>query len=157
MYIICVATYLYLRIVTSYVNRKIRRENNTYRRLSEGPAGIPPNCHVPYEQETHRENNIQRWLSEDPARICLPSVKLLFHDQGNTSGWLLLVPAHNEFLPTSPLKPIPWKSPTTFPSQGKNITPMHITEKGGNCCLSNVFKHIMNLGGAEKQKLTENV
>jgi len=119
MYIICVATYLYLRIVTFYVNRKIRRENNTYRRLSEGPAGIPPNCHVPYEQETRRENNIQRWLSEDPARICLPSVKLLFHDQGNTSGWLLLVPAHNEFLPTSPLKPIPWKSPTTFPSQGK--------------------------------------
>ncbi len=76
---------------------------------------------------------------------------------GNTSGWLLLVPAHNEFLPTSPLKPIPWKSPTTFPSQGKNITPMHVTEKGGNCCLSNVFKHVMKLGGAEKQKLTENV
>jgi hypothetical protein len=81
MYIICVATYLYFRIVTFYVNQKIRRENNTYRRLSEDPANIPPNCHVPYEQETRRENNIQRWLSEDPARICLPSVKLLFHDQ----------------------------------------------------------------------------
>ena len=60
MYIICVATYLYLRIVTFYVNKKIRRENNTYIRLSEDPANIPPNCHVPYEQETRRENNIQR-------------------------------------------------------------------------------------------------
>ena len=53
--------------------------------LSEDPAGVPPNCHVSYEQETHSENNIQRWLSEDPARICLPSVKLLFHDQENIS------------------------------------------------------------------------
>ena len=60
MYIICVATYLYLRIVTFHMNRKIRRENNTYRRLSEDPAGVPPNCHVSYEQETHSENNIQR-------------------------------------------------------------------------------------------------
>ncbi len=84
MYIICVATYLYLRIVTFHITRKIRRENNTYRRLLEDPASIPPNCHVSYEQETRRENNIQRWLSEDPARICLPSVKLLFHDQDNT-------------------------------------------------------------------------
>ena len=60
MYIICVATYLYLRIVTFHMNRKIRRENNTYRMLSEDPAGAPPNCHVSYEQETHSENNIQR-------------------------------------------------------------------------------------------------
>jgi hypothetical protein len=81
MFIICVATYLYLRIVTFHMNRKIRRENNTYRKLSEDPASVPPNCYVSYEQETRRENNIQRWLSEDPARICLPSVKLLFHDQ----------------------------------------------------------------------------
>ncbi len=60
MYIICVATYLYLRIVTFHMNRKIRRENNTYRKLSEDPASVPPNCHVSYEQETRRENNIQR-------------------------------------------------------------------------------------------------
>ncbi len=46
MYIICVATYLYLRIVTFDMNRKIRRENNTYRELSEDPASVPPNCHV---------------------------------------------------------------------------------------------------------------
>ncbi len=60
MYIICVATYLYLRIVTFHMNRKIRRENNTYRRLSEDPASVPPNCHVSYKQETRRENNLQR-------------------------------------------------------------------------------------------------
>jgi hypothetical protein len=60
MYIICVATYLYLRIVTFHMNRKIRRENNTSRMLSEDPASVPPNCHVSYEQETRSENNIQR-------------------------------------------------------------------------------------------------
>ena len=160
MYIICVATYLY-RIVTSYVNRKIRRENNTYRRLSEGPAGIPPNCHVPYEQETRRENNIHRWLSEDPARICLPSVKLLFHDQGNTSGWLLLAPAHNEFLPTSPLKPIPWKSPTTFPSQGKispRIKELAVQDFIRNCRLEQIsirLKNFLRLFYPEKRDSSE--
>jgi hypothetical protein len=60
MYIICIATCLYLRIITFHMNRKIHRENNTYRRLSEDPASVPPICHVSHEQETRIENNIQR-------------------------------------------------------------------------------------------------
>jgi hypothetical protein len=42
---------------------------------------LPRNRHVEIIREKSRANEKHRWHSEDPARICLPSVKPLFHDQ----------------------------------------------------------------------------